>query len=132
VRELERAAICRCDERILNGIKNGRGRGAGRGALADAQHGGSCCGDSAARVSAAGPLVFALHPAETVSVVKNYSDPELGMVPARPLAVDYQIETNDTWNYAIDTSTPPKFVAAASQGWSYRLRHTSMAAGILD
>ena len=65
-----------------------------------------------------GPLVFALHPTEVVSVVKNYSDPELGMLPPRPMAVDYQIETSDDWNYAIDSSTPPKFVDTPSAGWT--------------
>eukprot|EP00935_MAST-01C_sp_MAST-1C-sp1_P002810 g2810.t1 len=44
-----------------------------------------------------GPLVFALHPTENKTVVKDYSDD----LPARPKAVDYEIGTNDTWNYAL-------------------------------
>ena len=47
-----------------------------------------------------GPIVFVLHPEETVSIVKNYTD----SLPFRPQAVDYQIETTDPWNFAIDSS----------------------------
>jgi hypothetical protein len=57
-----------------------------------------------------GPLVFALHPKESRTVVKNYSN----NLPYRPKAVDYQISTNDSWNYALvltehaPTTTNPK------------------------
>jgi hypothetical protein len=61
-----------------------------------------------------GPIVFALHPEETVSIVKNYTT----ALPYRPQAVDYQIETTDAWNFAIDSSTAPKLVATPSAGWS--------------
>ena len=61
-----------------------------------------------------GPLVFALHPKELVSIVRNYTN----ALPYRPQAVDYQIETTDTWNYAIDTSVPPTFSPTPSSGWS--------------
>ena len=61
-----------------------------------------------------GPIVFVLHPEETVSVVKNYT----AALPYRPQAVDYQIETTDPWNFAIDSSTAPKFLDTPSAGWS--------------
>jgi len=36
----------------------------------------------------------------------------------RAKAVDYAIGTSDAWNYAIDLSTPPKFVNTPSAKWS--------------
>ena len=56
-----------------------------------------------------GPLVFALHPQEDVSIVKNYTSD----LPLRPKAVDYEIGTTDDWNFAIDTSTAPVFECVA-------------------
>ena len=44
-----------------------------------------------------GPLVFALHPKESRVIVKNYTMD----LPMRPKAVDYEISTNDTWNYLL-------------------------------
>ena len=44
-----------------------------------------------------GPLLYALHPTESVAVTKRYD----GDAPARPLAVDYQISTTDTWAHAL-------------------------------
>ena len=49
-----------------------------------------------------GPLLFALHPRETRKIVKSYDQ----MLPARPLAVDYEIATSDHWAYALEL--PPK------------------------
>lgn len=56
-----------------------------------------------------GPLVFALHPHEDVSIVKNYTSD----LPFRPKAVDYEIGTTDDWNFAIDTSITPVFECVA-------------------
>ena len=64
-----------------------------------------------------GPLVFALHPAETKRVVKSFN----GSLPVRPQAVDYEISTTDPWNYALDLSTPPKFDPTPSPGWGHKL-----------
>eukprot|EP00041_Stephanoeca_diplocostata_P033227 m.1093373 g.1093373 ORF g.1093373 m.1093373 type:complete len:968 (+) comp24297_c0_seq3:111-3014(+) len=61
-----------------------------------------------------GPLVFALHPTERSVVTKTYTDDP----PVRPKAVDYEISTNDTWNYALDLSTPVKVIKQSSPGWS--------------
>ena len=61
-----------------------------------------------------GALVFALHPEETTNVTQTFPQD----LPARPHARDLQIGTTDVWNYAIDTNTPPVFVAKASKGWS--------------
>ena len=60
--------------------------------------------------------LFALHPTEIRTVVKNYSTD----LPLRPKALDYQIATNDTWNYALALSSargapaPPEFDPAPS------------------
>ena len=67
-----------------------------------------------------GPLVFALHPKEIKTIVKNYSTD----LPVRPKAVDYEIATNDTWNYALvlppaaaeTEAAPPKKVYATAAG----------------
>jgi hypothetical protein len=68
-----------------------------------------------------GPLVFALHPKESKHIVKDYS----ADLPARPKAVDYEISTNDTWNFALvlpDSSNarvkPPTFDPAPSSAWT--------------
>lgn len=61
-----------------------------------------------------GPLLFALHPKENMVVKTNY----LNDLPARPKAVDYEISTAETWNYAIDLSVPPTVNARPSKGWS--------------
>jgi len=67
-----------------------------------------------------GPLVFVLHPREQKVVTKNYTN----MLPARPLAVDYQISTEDPWNYALllsskgDGMAGAIFDATPSAGWS--------------
>jgi len=61
-----------------------------------------------------GALVFALHPEEIATVTQTYE-------PSRPKAVDYEISTNATWNYALDTSAPPVFVASPTKGWSTNL-----------
>ena len=64
-----------------------------------------------------GPLVFALHPSETMQVVKSYND----TLPARQQAVDYEISTTEDWNYALDLSEGTKemaFVDTPTTGWS--------------
>eukprot|EP00911_Craspedida_sp_UC1_P000447 UC1_evm4s337 len=63
-----------------------------------------------------GPLVFALHPKETQKIVQKYE-------ATRPKAVDYEISTNETWNYALTdlTLSPPKFDPTPSAGWSKNL-----------
>jgi len=61
-----------------------------------------------------GPLVFALHLAESKKVVKSYEQ----FQPARPFAVDYEIGTNDTWNYALTASSHFTFVNTPSAGWN--------------
>ena len=65
-----------------------------------------------------GPLLFALHPSEAHTVVKSY----VGDLPARSKAVDYEIGTNDTWNYAlVDGGSSVAFVDTSSSGWSAAL-----------
>ena len=68
-----------------------------------------------------GPLLFALHPNEDVKVAQAYNK----SLPARSQAVDYEIGTSDTWNYALDLSAAAKselqFVNTASAGWSAKL-----------
>lgn len=61
-----------------------------------------------------GPLVFALHPSENKKVVATYDQFE----PARPLAVDYEIGTNDTWNYGI-LPEDFTFVNKSSAEWNF-------------
>jgi hypothetical protein len=69
-----------------------------------------------------GPLVFTLHPAENMTVVKNYSAGPHADLPGRPMAVDWEIDGTDSpWNYAVDTSAPPSFNPAPSAGWSSAL-----------
>merc|ERR1712034_167737 len=60
-----------------------------------------------------GPIIFALHPRENRTVVKTFPS-----VPARPHAVDYQISTNDPWNYAIAIDKGARFVSVRSPHWS--------------
>ena len=48
-----------------------------------------------------GALLFALHPTETRKVVQSYDK----LLPARPLAVDYEISTADKWAYALELQT---------------------------
>ena len=55
-----------------------------------------------------GPLLFALHPSERVRVVRSYEE----KLPARPLAVDYEISTDDHWAFALELA--PLTEAAAS------------------
>ena len=50
-----------------------------------------------------GPLMFAFRPAETRAVVARYDD----RLPARPLAVDYQMSTDDAWAYALVLAPKP-------------------------
>ena len=54
-----------------------------------------------------GAIVFALHPKENMTIVRTYE-------ASRPKAVDYEISTNETWNYALDMSAQPRFVRAPS------------------
>jgi hypothetical protein len=64
-----------------------------------------------------GPLLFALHPQEDIKVVQSYEK----LLPTRPHAVDYEISTNNTWNYALQTGTSAKFVNSPTKGWSASL-----------
>ena len=60
-----------------------------------------------------GPLVFALHPAETREVVRVDNS-----TPARRgLANDYRISTRATWNYALNLSADISFVEQSSAHW---------------
>ena len=59
-----------------------------------------------------GNLVFALHPTENKTVVRNFSS-----VPPRPHALDYEIKTADSWNYAIVPEKGATFNGTA-MGWS--------------
>ena len=70
-----------------------------------------------------GPLVFALHPRENKTVVRNFSS----AVPPRPHALDYEIKTAQPWNYAIiapvtsqsaTSSSSPRFNSTPGGGWS--------------
>lgn len=61
-----------------------------------------------------GPLVFALHPSENRKVVRSYDN----LPPARPLAVDYEISTNDTWNYGLVQGKSFQFVQTPSASWN--------------
>jgi hypothetical protein len=78
-----------------------------------------------------GALVFALHPTELRTVTKDYNTD----LPTRSKAVDLEIGTNDTWNYALvlpeggDESSQaeaevarktarPTFDATPSSGWT--------------
>jgi hypothetical protein len=77
-------------------------------------------GDAATHTPAAvavtrGALVFALHPVENKIIVKNYTTTPSH---AGDHAPDYMISTNDTWNYALDLTTPPMFVQNVSSKWS--------------
>lgn len=58
--------------------------------------------------------VFALHPTEIKTIVKNYTT-----IPAKAgeHAPDYLISTNDTWNYALQPDTA-KFDNAPSKDWT--------------
>lgn len=60
-----------------------------------------------------GPLIFALHPNESRKVVKSYDNP-----PLRPLAVDNEISTDDTWNYGLLPSKGFRFMPMPSQAWN--------------
>ena len=60
-----------------------------------------------------GNLVFALHPTENKTVVRNFSK----SVPPRPHALDYEIKTADSWNYAIVPEKGATFNKTAL-GWS--------------
>jgi hypothetical protein len=65
-----------------------------------------------------GPLVFALHPKESKRIVTNFS----ADLPARSQAVDYEIGTNDTWNYALllpdSSNNPATFDPTPSSAWT--------------
>ena len=61
-----------------------------------------------------GPLVFALHPRENRTIVRNYTTTP---PTAGEHAPDYMIDTDETWNYALDLGTAPVFSAKPSPGW---------------
>lgn len=42
----------------------------------------------------------------------------VGNLPARPLAVDYEIGTNGTWNYGLLPAKGLNFVDSPSAGWN--------------
>lgn len=65
-----------------------------------------------------GPLVFTLHPKELFKVTARYDQ----FLPDRPKAVDYEISTNQTWNYGLLIgSKKPVFDNTPSSGWSTSL-----------
>lgn len=66
-----------------------------------------------------GALLFALHPEEDRHVVHRYDD----ALPDRPLAVDYEISSKESWAFALllAGSSPADqftFSASPSSGWS--------------
>jgi hypothetical protein len=68
-----------------------------------------------------GPIVFALHPKELKKVVKDYNTD----LPVRKDAVDWEISTNDTWNYGLvlpagdqDVHGAPAFDPTPSSKWT--------------
>ena len=61
-----------------------------------------------------GPLIYTLHPHEHITTVTNYSQD----LPVRSKAVDLEISTTDTWNYAIVPDKAMTFDAAPSKGWT--------------
>ena len=79
---------------------------------------------SDAAVVRRGPLLFALRPTEMRTVVARYD----GHLPDRPLAVDYQMRTDDAWAHALvlpaqardpaeDPAEPFVFDPTPSAGW---------------
>jgi hypothetical protein len=67
-----------------------------------------------AAIVSRGALLFALHPPEIAKVVTSYEKD----LPARPDAVDYEISTNASWNYALQSGEGGVFVDEPSSGWS--------------
>jgi hypothetical protein len=66
-----------------------------------------------------GPLVFALHPTENKTIVRNYTTTPS---TAGKHAPDYLISTPDTWNYALDLDAGTAFDKTPSTKW-----HSSFA-----
>ena len=62
-----------------------------------------------------GALVFALHPTENKSIVRNYST---SPATAGAHAPDYLITTKDVWQYALDVEAGATFVEESSPKWS--------------
>jgi len=60
-----------------------------------------------------GALLFALHPTEHRKIVKSYDN-----LPVRARAVDYEIGTDETWNYGLLPARGFDFVSNSSVGWS--------------
>jgi len=64
-----------------------------------------------------GALIFALHPNEQKRVKTSFQKSSPFEV-AQKLAVDYEISTNDTWNYGLLPEKGFKFMTSPSSGWN--------------
>ena len=67
-----------------------------------------------------GPLLFAVHPTESRRIVTSYDH----ALPVRPLAVDYEVSTNEPWAFALELGHTGggegsvTFDPTPSPGWS--------------
>lgn len=62
-----------------------------------------------------GPLVFALHPKEAKTIVRNFSTTPAWVGLRSP---DYLISTPEPWNYALDLAVGVSFDGSPSANWS--------------